>query len=168
MITKEDSLVLRLRSTPHDVVQSAIKRWSLSEIKKSKSLVAAMIDDGWEPVDVAKDAHAVDGRPVYRVRGSAYAMRADVFAQRVRDAIDDAQTKAAQRTSRHNDAATDEHAVAECIAAITCPQMIEGKPCGGSLNRKGAPSCVTGRMGYKYRYTCESCGCDIVTREELR
>jgi hypothetical protein len=59
--------------------------------------------------------------------------------------------------------------VAEVIAATTCPQMVEGKPCGGALNRRGVcPSCVTGKMGYKYRYQCESCGFDIVTREPLK
>lgn len=59
--------------------------------------------------------------------------------------------------------------VQEAIAVATCPQMQNGKPCGGTLNRAPVcPSCVTGRMGYRYRYTCDSCGCDIVTREELR
>lgn len=64
---------------------------------------------------------------------------------------------------------TESVVVSESLASVACPQMHNGKPCGGALNRRGVcPSCVTGKMGYKYRYTCESCGCDIVTKEELK
>lgn len=116
--------------------------------------------DGSDIAVTAPDAeYTGDGRVVLRAHGKIWAM-------------DQAAFDAMQMAARRNDpprVATGQPEVTESIAATTCPQMIDGKPCGGALNRKGVcPSCVTGRMGYRYRYTCESCGCDIVTREELR
>lgn len=97
-----------------------------------------------------------DGREVIVSGGVAYALREDVHAQLVADALSAEQRRVAVTNAR------------ESMASIACPQMDGGKPCGSALNRAPVcPSCVTGRMGYKFRYTCESCGCDIVTREEL-
>lgn len=124
-----------------------------------------MHDVGLEPVDGWDGSvMTADGRPVVMVRdGVAYAPVAEEFAERVRDAIAEAEKREADRR------ASQPKPVREGIAAATCPQMSGGRPCGGTLNRSPVcPSCVTGRMGYRYRYTCESCGCDIVTREELR
>lgn len=119
---------------------------------------------GFEEVAcVSGEAMTSDGREIVRVGGRAYALRPEVHAERLAQRFE-----AAKKLQDEKQAAKPAE-VTEAIAATTCPQMHDGKPCGGSLNRRGVcPSCVTGKMGYKYRYTCESCGCDIVTREELR
>lgn len=105
-----------------------------------------------------------DGREIIHAHGKTWALRPAIHAARLAEAFE---------KERHREPPTntsqDDHATGESMAAVICPQMVEGKPCGGALNRRGVcPSCVTGKMGYKYRYTCESCGCDIVTKEELR
>lgn len=161
MLTPEDSLTLRLRSLPDDIVRAAVRRWSISAVKKRRTISEAMEADGWAVVEVPDDAVMADGRIVRRVGGKAFVMRADVHAERLAEALEKAKQKAVEIAQTAE--------VKEALSETTCPQMIDGKPCGGSLNRKGVcPSCVTGKMGYRYRYTCESCGCDIVTKEELR
>ena len=122
------------------------------------SLEESLEANGFERVE-ADGPITADGREVMRIRGRAYALRPDVHTERLAQRF--AAAKKRQPEKRPE--------VKESIATATCPQMVEGKPCGGALNRRGVcPSCVTGRMGYRFRYTCESCGCDIVTKEELR
>lgn len=124
-----------------------------------------MVNMGFEEVEPEPEQIITrDGREIILAHGKSWALRPDVHAERLAAAFD---------AARHREPPTSEsqagHDARESIATVICPQMIEGRPCGGSLNRRGVcPSCVTGKMGYRYRYTCESCGCDIVTREELR
>ena len=110
------------------------------------------------------DAHGflADGRRVVVVDGRRFVMTLEAHNAAVNAAIAaKVEVEKARRAAQPKE-------VRESIAATTCPQMHKGKPCGGALNRKGVcPSCVTGKMGYRYRYTCESCGLDIVTKTEL-
>jgi len=103
----------------------------------------------------APDAdYTSDGRVVIRAHGKMWAKDAAF--------VDNAPPRREQ-PSRQSPAP-----VVEGVAMSACPQMVGGKPCGGALNRGPVcPGCVTGKMGYRYRYTCESCGFDIVTKTEL-
>lgn len=103
-----------------------------------------------------------DGRRVVTKDGRRYAMPIEAHRAAVEAALAaKVEVEKARRAAQPKE-------VRESIAATACPQMHQGKPCGGALNRKGVcPSCVTGKMGYRYRYTCESCGFDIVTKTEL-
>lgn len=103
-----------------------------------------------------------DGRRVVAVDGRRFVMTMEAHNSAVQAAL------AAKVEVEKAKRAMQPKEVRETIAATTCPQMHQGKPCGGALNRKGVcPSCVTGKMGYRYRYTCEACGFDIVTKTEL-
>lgn len=126
---------------------------------------AWLVGRGYERVNVAVGVLMTDdGREVLRLDGQPWSLRPEVHAARVREAMDAATARAG--VPKTEPAA---EPVTEGIDAATCPQMVSGRPCGGTINRAGVcPSCVTGRMGYRYRYTCESCGCDIVTREALK
>lgn len=166
---KQDKLMAIMAGASIDDMRSAYIHAVLEAKDRRESARSWIESRGWVRVSVdasdiihAPDAdYLPDGRVVMQAQGAMWAIAADVFAERRDAAIKAAQDQAQSRAIQHE--------VTEAIAATTCPQMIEGKPCGGSLNRKGVcPSCVTGKMGYRYRYTCESCGCDIVTREELR
>lgn len=160
MLTKYEKLISYLVNIPIAHVRKAWIARVRVEHEREDKLEADMVASGMERVECDSNL-TNDGREVMRVRGRAYALRSDVhskrLAQRMDAALRNAQTQQPARPVR------------ESIAATTCPQMIEGKPCGASLNRKGVcPSCETGKMGYKYRYTCEVCGFDIVTMEALR
>lgn len=166
MIKKSEKLLAAMLSIRPEVVRMAIKSWAMAQVHKRKSNDDVLRGLGMDVVAVPDgQGHVGDGadlRPVMWVDGVAWALPPDIHRQRQAAAIERAR-KAKPATQNESANAT------EGIASVSCPQMHQGKPCGGSLNRKGVcPSCVTGKMGYKYRYTCESCGCDIVTREELR
>ncbi len=166
MMTRAERIAARLDIEDFADVRAAYINRSRAETGRVVAARQWMIDNGWEQVHAdGESVVTVDGRQIVRAFGVSWALRVDVLASRAQTALDIA---AAQREER---AAVEHHdgAVSEGIAVVTCPQMSGGKPCGGALNRSPVcPSCVTGKMGYKYRYTCESCGCDIVTREELR
>lgn len=162
MLMKQEKILEYLDRLPIESVRSAWVARCRTENDRLGKLEEQLLADGFERVETA-DFLTEDGREVMRIRGRAYALRPDVHAERVARKLAAAEKRAAETKS------VQPAAVTEAIAATTCPQMVGGKPCSGALNRKGVcPSCVTGKMGYRYRYTCESCGCDIVTREELR
>lgn len=161
MLMKHEKILEYVDRLPFECVRAAWIARCRAENERLDMIDESLAADGFERIE-ADGPMTADGREVLRIRGRAYALRPEVHAERLAKRLEAARKlRAEQRPAPPVDY--------EAIAAATCPQMIEGKPCGGSLNRKGVcPSCVTGKMGYKYRYTCESCGCDIVTREELR
>lgn len=103
-----------------------------------------------------------DGREVIQVFDKKWALKMDIHLERRRIALDKAQEYASQKQVSNQSTAE------ESFVMTSCPQMIDGKPCGSALNRVTVcPSCVTGKLGYRYRYSCETCGFDIVTKQEL-
>jgi len=133
-----------------------------AEYDRLDRLEESLSADGFERVE-ANGPITPDGREVMRIRGRAYALRPEVHAERLKQAFEAGRKKQAEKQ------AAQPAEVKEALAATTCPQMHNGKPCGGTLNRKGVcPGCITGRMGYRYRYQCDTCGFDIVTKEELK
>lgn len=127
----------------------------------------SLLDSGFEIVDVA-GAVTSDGRTVLTVNGATVALKKEVHEARLREALDVARA-AFVKKQQPVEQETPAQRVKEEISTITCPQMTEGRPCGGALNKKGVcPACISGQMGYRYRYSCESCGLDIVTKTELR
>jgi hypothetical protein len=162
MITKKERLLFALASLSSD--EAAQVEAMLSGIRAGGA--PALHLSGFESVDVAKDAYLTpDGREIVRIGGEAWALTVYVHETRKASLMERAIAKEAARKN----AETQGMDKREGIAATTCPQMCGGKPCGGTLNQSPVcSSCVTGKMGYLYRYTCESCGFDIVTREQLR
>lgn len=168
MLTQLEKVVW---ASDFDVLSAVFQARAKFESVNHDELDQQMISDGYQPVVASPDQMLYDdGREILRAHGKAWVLRLDIHERRRLDALDEAmQQQAAAHHSTPRDKHHDEPAVSEGIATVTCPQMSGGRPCGGALNRSQVcPSCVTGKMGYKYRYTCESCGCDIVTREELK
>lgn len=161
MLMKQEKILEYIDRLPIETIRAAWVARCRAENDRLDKLEGQLVADGFERVEV-DDYLTPDGREVMRVRGRAYALRPDVHAERVARKLAAAQKRVVEKK------AAQAAEVNEAIAATTCPQMIGGKPCGGALNRKGVcPGCATGRMGYKYRYTCEACGFDIVTKTEL-
>lgn len=162
-------LLIRMMMNSRDVVTSAYVAYMRKQNNNTEKGREYMLAHGFEIVGGGGPITA-DGRESFEVYGKRWALNPEAHAKALAERIE--QAKAMQRLKEEagQQRADKSHdPVAEGIAATTCPQMSSGKPCGGTLNRAPVcPSCVTGKMGYRYRYTCESCGCDIVTREELR
>lgn len=169
MSTNDNAVIYFLRS---------IKRLSTHRLGRiadqiSDDILRYILDNGFELAPENSTGQMLnDGREVFTVARRKIVLSKDIYDNNIKDAMERArQTKLALDAPARTVAkpATEQPEISEGIAGVACPQMTEGKPCGGALNRRSVcPSCVTGRMGYKYRYTCERCGCDIVTREELR
>ena len=161
MLTKHEKLIAYLDRLPIAYVRTAWINRVRAEHEREDRVESDLVESGMERVE-CDGPLMPDGREVMRLRGRAYALRPEVHAERLAQRFEAARQRQAEQRPEQPE-------IKEAIASTTCPQMVDGKPCGGALNRRGVcPSCVTGRMGYRYRYTCESCGCDIVTKEELR
>lgn len=155
MITKYEKIVAQLNGVDRHTAIKLLRVYA-------NGIIPKLTDYGFESVTVSDGALMTsDGREVVWIGGTAWALIANVHDERRQAAIEHAITRETVLRKSQQE-------VCETIAATTCPQMIGGKPCGGALNKKGVcPACITGKMGYKYRYTCESCGFDIVTKTEL-
>lgn len=155
-----DRLLSRMSTATLEEVRTAYITYVQTKKLRTQRGIEMLSGLGYEVTDTDEDI-LVDGREVISAFGARWVQKAEIYAALKMEMMEARAKKAAPNKTP---AATH-----EAIAQQTCPQMSGGKPCGGALNRAPVcPSCVTGRMGYRYRYTCESCGCDIVTREELR
>lgn len=162
MLMKQEKILEYIDRLPFEAVRAAWVVRCMVENGRTENAEKTLFDAGFERIDDDGEYMTEDGREIMRIRGRAYALGPDVHAERLARRLATAESRAAEKQ------AAQPAAVKEAIAVTTCPQMIGGKPCGGALNRKGVcPGCVTGQMGYRYRYTCESCGFDIVTKTEF-
>lgn len=148
------NLLFKMLATDPTDVAETIQVYLDKSSMAMAAAIKAMPDRGYEETD-EQGVISADGREVIELYGRRWVLRSDLHKAK------------RERAAAQMPAPPDP--VREGIAVVGCPQMLNGKPCGGTLNRGPVcPSCVTGKMGYRYRYTCESCGCDIVTREELK
>ena len=123
---------------------------------------------GWMELDAVPDiamaapdgkTYLPDGREIMSAQGKIWVLSPEEHARRIAAAVQNGHERIPDETERPKPPA-------EAMAVTTCPQIIDGKVCGGSLQQSGiCPRCELGRAGYVYRYTCESCGYDIATRE---
>lgn len=128
----------------------------------------SLLSSGFEVVEANGNVTA-DGRIVLSVNGATVALTKESHEARLNEAIDTARAATVKNQIIADKQDSPAQVAKEEFSVTTCPQMADGKPCGGALNKKGVcPACVAGKMGYKYRYSCESCGFDIVTKAELR
>lgn len=111
---------------------------------------------GYVAIDAADNVEWMpDGRRVLRVRGTAYVLRPDVHAERVRVALE------AKRASTKTDE-TKSVVGSESLSAMICPK------CGDALQHTSVcPKCAAGKLGYRHRYTCVCGGVDLISREAL-
>lgn len=154
-------LILRLSGEKLETVEAAYNARVRQEQGRIEATIADMKSRGMVEIEASdEDAVTEDGRPIMR-----YAGRVFIHTRETHNAMLEQQIAAAKERK----IAESELEVREAIAATTCPQMHDGRPCGGALNRKGVcGGCDVGKMGYRYRYQCDTCGFDIVTREPLK
>ena len=131
-----------------------------SELKKAyiAAIRAHRIGDitgcGFEAVDATDDQLlTTDGREILRVHGRAWALRPEIHAQRLAEAMEQA---------RKRDAATDEQQQQPAYPSkqhTICASLIDGQLCGGTLMRAPVcPRCALGKSGVTATLTCDVCG----------
>lgn len=165
MLAKNEKLISYISTLPFGVVRAAWIARATMERGREKRLQSLLAESGMEAVD-CKGLITEDGRSVVKIRGASYALRKDVHDDRLQKEIEFAKKR--QSAQRASEMATPTTEPSESMADSACPQIINKKPCGGALNRNRiCPSCELGQQGYRFRYSCEACGFDIVSRKEL-
>lgn len=108
-----------------------------------------MINNGFELLDVPGDALlTADGREVLRAHGRAWALRPEIHAQRLAEAMEQA---------KQRDAASAEQSQQQ--TDTICAALIDGQLCGGTLVMAPVcPRCALGKSGVAATLTCDVCG----------
>lgn len=107
---------------------------------------------GFEPVDAQSgQLLTTDGREVLRLHGDAWALRPEVHARRMAEAVERSKRLGALRKQVDQGAAVAQPA--------TCTALIDGQLCGGTLvNVPVCPRCALGKSGVAATLTCDVCG----------
>lgn len=171
MLSHTDRLHQFLSKFDHATVRTAY----IQRVKEESGRIADtrqwMLDNGFELIDAPADRLLTDdGREILRAHGKSWALKPEVHAQRLAEALEaqkqrDAADVGADRRVRPNtvdpDQTTKSVAGTEALAEITCPK------CGDAMQRSHVcPKCAAGKAGLKYRYTCP-CGVEFVTKDKL-
>ena len=114
---------------------------------------AGMLVNGFEQIDVANDALLTDdGREVLRAHGRAWALRPEIHAQRLAEAIEQARQRDAALAGQQQPAQL-------APPPTVCTSLIDGQLCGGSLTLTPVcPNCALGKSGVAATLTCDVCG----------
>lgn len=93
-----------------------------------------------------------DGRAVVWVNGVAWALKPEVHAQRLAEALE------AQRLINEQTAKEEKVTPKKSILPQGCPKIIDGNLCGGHLKFKNVcPASALGKQGVYKIATCEVC-----------
>ena len=103
-----------------------------------------MLENGFEMLNVSADALLTDdGREILHAHGKAWALRPEIHAKRLAEAMEQARQRDRVRPPD----------------APTCVALIDGQLCGGTLVRAAVcPRCVLGKSGVTATLTCDVCG----------
>ena len=142
MINAREKLGASMTSMPMDWVRSAFIDRSRIESGRISDTRQWMLGNGFELLDIPDGQLLTDdGREVLRVAGQAWALRPEIHAQRLTEAM----ALARQRDNGRPPA--------------TCAALIDGQLCGGTLLRAAVcPRCALGKQGVAATLTCDVCG----------
>lgn len=171
MLSPAERLNQYLNRFDHATVRTAYIQRVREESGRIADTRQWMLDNGFELLDVPADRLLTDdGREILHAHGKAWALRQEIHAQRLAEALaaqkarDDAEPdrlppdKGGQRGV---DQTTKSVAGTDTLAEITCPK------CGDAMQRTNVcPKCAAGKAGLKYRYTCP-CGVEFVAGKKL-
>lgn len=115
-----------------------------------------MLDSGFELLDIPDDQLlTADGREVLRAHGKAWALKPEVHAQRLAEALEQAKQRDAAKKQAEQQSTPPE----KREQPTTCTALIDGQLCGGTLIRASVcPRCALGKSGVAATLTCDVCG----------
>jgi rubrerythrin len=154
MLDKSDKLISYIGRIPFDDLRAAWIARCRAEHDRLDALETSLLAGGMERVD-ADGPITSDGREVMHIRGRAYALRADVHAERLAQRFESSK-------KRHHEPEARSVAGSESLSAMVCPK------CGDILQHTAVcPKCAAGKLGYRHRYTCVCGGVDLISKEVL-
>ena len=113
-----------------------------------------MLENGYERLEIPSEQLLTeDGREVLRAHERAWALRPEIHAKRLAEAMEQARQRdaaiAAQQAQQPKQPAQQ----------TTCTALIDGQLCGGTLIRAAVcPRCALGKSGVVATLTCDVCG----------
>lgn len=112
-----------------------------------------MRENEFELVDEDVDSILTDdGREILRAHGKAWALRPEIHAQRLAEALEQAKQRDAAKRPQDKTAAANN-------PPTTCAALIDGQLCGGVLSATSVcPKCALGKQGVAQIMTCDVCG----------
>ena len=154
MITDKEKMIALINSVKWEDVKSAyISRARLAAGRISTAR-QWMLDNGFELIDLLEGPLLTDdGREILRAHGRALALRPEIHAQRLAEAME---------VARKRDAAIAEQRSQPTQPSqppTTCTSLIDGQLCGGNLVRAAVcPRGALGKQGVAATLTCDVCG----------
>lgn len=147
MITKIERT---FSTSPFDAVRTAYITRARLESGRITTARQMMLDSGFEQVDVSEDARLTkDGREILRAHGKAWALKPEIHAHRVAEAMEHARQRSEAMPGSQQPA----------TPPATCAALIDGQLCGGTLVRASVcPRSGLGKSGVAATLTCDVCG----------
>lgn len=145
-----------------DVRRAYIARVRL-EHGRIDSARGLMLANGFEVVALPADQLLTnDGREVLRAHGKAWALRPEIHAQRLAEAMKQARQRDAAQAAQQPQPAKPSSPPAICTS------LIDGQLCGGALIRVVVcPRCALGKSGVVATLTCSVCGHVTAVMKEI-
>ena len=157
MINAQEKLTATMTLMPMNLVRSAFIARSRIESRRVSDTKRWMLDNGFEMLGIPdSQLLADDGREVIRVYGHAWALKPEIHAKRLAEAMDQARQHDAALTAKKEQK---EQAANSTSQQTSCPALIDGQLCGGTLVRASVcPRCALGKSGVAATLTCDVCG----------
>lgn len=151
MLYTKDKLISSLDYIDFPTVRAAFIARARLESGRIADVRQWMQDNGFEVLDVPADQLLTDdGREVLRAYGKAWALKPEIHAQRLAEAMEQA---------RKRDAAMAAQQSQPSQSPTTCTALIDGQLCGGTLTSAAVcPRCALGKSGVVATLTCDVCG----------
>lgn len=147
MITKIERT---FSTSPFDVVRAAYISRARLESGRIADSRQMMQGNGFELIDAPDDRLLTDdGREILHAHGKAWALKPEIHAQRVAEAVEYARQRSEAMPASQQPA----------TPPATCTALIDGQLCGGTLIRAAVcPRCALGKSGVAATLTCDVCG----------
>ena len=147
------SILRSMNAAPFAEVKKAYAIRAKMEHCRIEFVNNAMSNAGFELVQQVNGMLTHDGREVAWAQGKAWALKPEIHAQRLEEAMGQA---------RQRDVAMAAHKPQPAQPGQqqkTCTSLIDGQLCGGTLIRAAVcPRCALGKSGVAATLTCDVCG----------
>ena len=135
---------------------AAVRELFIARTRVEKGRIAAssaLLAHGLVQVDADGNGMLQDGRSVIYAHGKAWALRPEVHAQRLAEAMEQARKRDAAIAEQQSQPTPPSQ------QPTACASLIDGQLCGGTLVRAAVcPRCALGRAGVAATLTCDVCG----------
>ena len=154
MLNKKERLLSHIDTLTFDEVRSVFVLRSKVESGRIADTRQWMLDNGFEMLNVSAGALLTDdGREILHAHGKAWALKPEIHAKRLAEAVEQARQRDAAIAAQQ--AQQPEPQTPPTI----CTSLIDGQLCGGTLVRAAVcPRCALGKSGVAATLTCDVCG----------